>query len=54
MKNLIIIGAGDAGKELASFIKNDKESNFNIVGFIDDNKFNLETIGLIHFLYSVV
>jgi FlaA1/EpsC-like NDP-sugar epimerase len=35
---LLIIGAGKAGKLVAANIKQDKESAFQIVGFIDDDK----------------
>jgi len=37
MKNIIIIGAGDAGKELLSLILNDPMCSLNVLGFIDDN-----------------
>ena len=37
MKNIIIVGAGDAGKELLSLIVNDHKSSLNVLGFIDDN-----------------
>lgn len=36
-KNILIIGAGDAGNLVLREIKNNNKYNFNIVGFIDDN-----------------
>jgi len=36
-KKVIIVGAGDAGLELASIISKDKGSQIEILGFIDDN-----------------
>jgi len=37
-RNTVIIGAGKAGSLLVEDIHNEKDMNFNIVGFIDDNK----------------
>jgi sugar O-acyltransferase (sialic acid O-acetyltransferase NeuD family) len=37
VKKLIIVGAGDAGKELASIIFNDDNQKYNVIGFIDDD-----------------
>lgn len=36
MKNTIIVGAGDAGKELLSLIESDSQCSINVLGFIDD------------------
>lgn len=40
MKDLVIIGAGDFGKEVAWLIEdiNAKEDTYNILGFLDDDK----------------
>lgn len=43
-KKIIIVGAGDAGKELASIIRNDSTQNFKLMGFIDDNSLKLNSI----------
>lgn len=37
-KNILIIGAGVAGKELSNEINKHLNSHYNIVGFLDDNK----------------
>ncbi len=37
-KNVIIIGAGDAGEKILREIKTHKELNYNVVGFLDDDK----------------
>jgi FlaA1/EpsC-like NDP-sugar epimerase len=46
MKNLLIIGAGSAGKMVANEILNHKDTSkiFQIIGFLDDNK-NIKNIG---------
>ena len=36
-KNLLIIGAGRATKDVIRIIKTDMQKNYNIVGIIDDN-----------------
>lgn len=40
MKDLVIIGAGDFGREVSSIVEriNEKEPTWNLLGFIDDNK----------------
>ena len=35
-KNVLVYGAGEAGKQLVNSLENNTE--FNVVGFIDDNK----------------
>lgn len=37
---VLIIGAGEAGQLICNCINANKETSFNIVGFIDDNKSN--------------
>ena len=37
-KNILIFGAGDAGNEVLRSINNNVNYNYNVVGFIDDNK----------------
>lgn len=37
-KNILIFGAGIAGKLVASEIDNDPKASYHIIGFIDDNK----------------
>jgi FlaA1/EpsC-like NDP-sugar epimerase len=37
-KRVIIIGAGDAGEKILREIKTHKELNYNVVGFLDDDK----------------
>tara|TARA_B100000959_G_C14609959_1_gene471647 strand:+ start:190 stop:543 length:354 start_codon:yes stop_codon:yes gene_type:complete len=39
-KNLLIIGSGQAGNEVLRSIMNNVDLNYNIVGFIDDNRKN--------------
>ncbi|MNK00935.1 putative acetyltransferase EpsM [compost metagenome] len=34
--DIVIIGAGGVGREIASILKNDSRINFNLKGFIDD------------------
>jgi len=36
--NIIIVGAGDAGRLLAGDIKDDHESGLNVIGFVDDDQ----------------
>lgn len=38
IKNIIIIGAGDAGKMLAKEILSDKNKDYNILCFLDDDE----------------
>lgn len=52
MRDLVIYGAGGLGKEIACLIKdiNNKEAQWNLIGFLDDNKckgtwFGLEILG---------
>jgi len=62
MKNIVIIGAGGVGREVASLIKqiNSKKETWNIIGFVDDNedyigKFvnGVRVLGKIDYLNSV-
>ena len=39
-KNLLIIGSGQAGNEVLRSIMNNVDLNYNIIGFIDDNRKN--------------
>ena len=47
-KNILIFGAGDAGNEVLRSINNNVNYNYNVVGFIDDNKRkkNLSILGV--------
>ena len=40
MKDLVIIGAGGFGREVADTVKriNDENSKYNLIGFIDDDE----------------
>ena len=37
-KNVLIVGAGDAGNTIIKEIKNNPKLNYNVIGFIDDDK----------------
>lgn len=37
MKKLIIVGAGEQGKELYAWCESDRQNEFKVVGFLDDN-----------------
>ena len=39
-KNLLIIGTGSAGNEILRFIMTNVNLNYNIIGFIDDDRHN--------------
>ena len=39
-KNVLIIGSGEAGNEILRSIMNNVKLNYNVVGFIDDDKRN--------------
>ena len=39
-KNILIIGSGSPGNEVLRFIMDNVNLNYNIVGFIDDNRRN--------------
>ncbi|WP_459893594.1 undecaprenyl-phosphate galactose phosphotransferase WbaP [Desulfothermus okinawensis] len=43
-KNLIIIGAGNAGRDVALGMLREKETGYNIIGFLDDNKEGEEVV----------
>ena len=51
MKNIVIIGAGDLGKEVVWMIEdiNKRKPTYLIMGFLDDD---VEKTGNIHFKFS--
>lgn len=44
VKNVLIIGAGDAGVMLLKEIRKHTEFNYNVVGFIDDDKYKHDKV----------
>jgi FlaA1/EpsC-like NDP-sugar epimerase len=38
MRNAIIYGAGDAGRQVARLVRNDPDLSFRVVGYVDDNQ----------------
>lgn len=62
MKDIVIIGAGDFGKEVAWLIEdiNKKEFTYNIVGFLDDDEKKIgqevngcQCLGPVSYLYEI-
>ena len=53
MKNIVIIGAGDLGKEVVWMIEdiNKRKPTYLIMGFLDDD---VEKTGNIHYGYEVL
>lgn len=47
VRNLVIIGAGDVGKNFKDTLKNNPEFGYNFIGFLDKNKSDQEIIGTI-------
>jgi len=37
VRNAIIYGAGDAGRQVAQLVRNDRDLSFQVVGYVDDN-----------------
>ena len=51
-KNILIFGAGIAGKLVADELEAEKNSEINVIGFIDDYKKKSTKIGKFHVLGS--
>lgn len=54
VRNLLIIGAGEVGKNFKDTIKNNPEYGYNFVGFLDNNKSEHEIIGTIDELDKIL
>lgn len=54
VRNLIIIGAGEVGKNFKDTITNSPEFGYNFIGFLDDNKSEQKIIGTIDDLERVL
>ena len=49
-KNVLVYGAGEAGKQLVNSLKNNTE--YKVVGFLDDNKKLFKKVLLSKTIYS--
>jgi putative colanic acid biosynthesis UDP-glucose lipid carrier transferase len=54
VRNILIIGAGDIGKDFKKTITNNPEFGYSFVGFLDDHLVDAEIIGKVNDLKNVI